>query len=148
MKWFWKSWSELSRDEIYELLQLRQAVFVVEQDCPYLDADGLDPEAWHLMGFQDDELVAYARAFAQGKVYSEAAIGRVITKESIRGQGWGRPLMKEALKGVRNTWGSVAVKVSAQAHLKDYYNSLGFEVCGPGYDEDGIPHLPMRRSEA
>ncbi len=148
MEWFWKAWGELSREELYKLLQLRQAVFVVQQDCPYLDADGLDAEACHLLGIQDGALVPYARAFAPGKVYPEAAIGRVITKESIRGQGWGRPLMEEAIRGVRATWGSVPVKVSAQAHLESYYSSLGFEVCGPGYDEDGIPHLPMRRSKA
>ena len=113
LEWFWKAWSDISREELYALLQLRQAVFVVEQDCAYLDTDGLDPDAFHLLGVQEGSLVAYARAFAPGRVYQEAAIGRVITKESIRGQGWGRPLMEEALRGVRGTWGPVPVKVSA-----------------------------------
>ncbi len=148
MNWDWKSYEGLSKAELYEVLRLRQAVFVVEQDCPYLDADGQDANAWHLLGWQNGGLVAYARAFGPGEVYEEAAIGRVITSESIRGKGWGRELMEEALRGVRDTWGGVPVKLSAQAHLKAYYNSLGFEVCGPGYDEDGIPHLPMRRSKA
>lgn len=144
MRWKWKDWASLSTEELYELLALRQVVFVVEQDCPYLDADGLDSRAHHLLGYMDDQLVAYARAFPPGEVYTEAAIGRVITAPSIRGQGQGRPLMREAMNCVHRTYGPTAIKLSAQAHLEPYYQSLGFEVCGEGYDEDGIPHLPMR----
>ena len=143
MQWHWKDWSSLNTDELYGLLALRQAVFVVEQDCPYLDADGLDSDAHHLLGYLDGELVAYARAFPPGKVYREAAIGRVITASSIRGTGLGRPLMREAMIRVHQTFGTTAIKLSAQAHLAPYYRSLGFEICGEGYDEDGIPHVPM-----
>ena len=144
MRWQWKSWSELNTGDLYAVMSLRQVVFVVEQDCPYLDADGQDDQAYHLLGWDGEQLVAYARAFAPGVVYDEAAIGRVVTSPLIRGTGQGRPLMKEAMRCVRETWGPAAIKVSAQAHLEAYYNSLGFQVCGPGYDEDGIPHLPMR----
>ena len=144
MEWQWKAWDGLSKSDLYQLMALRQAVFVVEQDCPYLDADGLDEKAFHLLGFQDGRLGAYARAFAPGEVYEEAAIGRVVTADFVRSTGLGRPLMRKAIEGVRDTWGPVAIKLSAQAHLEAYYNSLGFETCGPGYDEDGIPHLPMR----
>ena len=145
MRWLWKNWAALSKEELYALLALRQEVFVVEQDCPYLDADGQDQESHHLLGFQDQELVAYARAFPPGVVYSEAAIGRVITAPSIRGTGMGRPLMQEAIRWVEKEWGAVPIKLSAQAHLEGYYGSLGFAICGAGYDEDGIPHVPMRR---
>jgi len=144
MRWQWMSWSELNTGDLYAVMSLRQVVFVVEQDCPYLDADGQDDQAYHLLGWDGEQLVAYARAFAPGVVYDEAAIGRVVTSPLIRGTGQGRPLMKEAMRCVRETWGPAAIKVSAQAHLEAYYNSLGFQVCGPGYDEDGIPHLPMR----
>ena len=145
MRWLWKNWAALSKEELYALLALRQEVFVVEQDCPYLDADGQDQESHHLLGFQDQELVAYARAFPPGAVYPEAAIGRVITAPSIRGTGMGRPLMQEAIRWVEKEWGAVPIKLSAQAHLEGYYGSLGFVICGAGYDEDGIPHVPMRR---
>ena len=144
MDWRWKDWRGLTKEELYELLALRQEVFVVEQDCPYLDADGLDQKAHHLLGYQEERLVAYARAFPPEVIYAEAAIGRVITSAAIRGTGQGRPLMKTAMERVYEAYGACAIKLSAQAHLEAYYGDLGFAVCGEGYDEDGIPHLPMR----
>jgi ElaA protein len=146
MRWEWKSWTDLSKADLYALMALRQAVFVVEQDCPYLDADGQDQEAHHLLGWEGERLGAYARGFAPGVLYAEATIGRVVTAEFLRGTGLGRPLMEEAMRCVKASWGPVAIKLSAQAHLEPYYGSLGFEVCGPGYLEDGIPHLPMRKA--
>lgn len=141
----WCSFEELDRHELYALLRLRQEVFVVEQDCPYLDCDGKDQGAMHLLGSCEGELVTYARALPVGLAYPEyPAIGRVITAASVRGRGLGRPLMREAMARVWETWGPGPIKLSAQAHLQGYYGSLGFEVCGPGYDEDGIPHLPMK----
>ena len=143
--WCWTNFEGLDRASLYAMLQLRQAVFVVEQDCPYLDADGLDDQAWHLLGWQDGELVAYLRAFGPGSQRPEAVIGRVITSERLRGQGWGRPLMKQGMSRCEETFGPSPIFVSAQAHLEPYYASLGFVVSGLGYDEDGIPHLPMIR---
>ena len=143
MDWKWTDFKGLKQDELYALLQLRQAVFVVEQDCPYLDADGLDAQAWHLLGWRDDQLVAYLRAFAPGTVKPQAVIGRVITASILRGQGWGRPLMQMGMDRCEETFGSAPIFVSAQYHLAPFYGSLGFSVSGPGYDEDGIPHLPM-----
>jgi ElaA protein len=144
MDWRWCEFRELELTEIYALLRLRQEVFVVEQDCPYLDADGLDDRAWHLLGTQDGVLVAYLRAFAPGVVYEDGVIGRVVTHQSVRGQGLGRPLMREGMNRLCRQFGPCSIRVSAQAHLEPYYRSLGYEVIGPGYDEDGIPHLPMR----
>jgi ElaA protein len=146
MRWQWVAWEALSKEDLYDMMMLRQEVFVVEQDCPYMDADGRDPEAMHLLGWKEKTLVAYVRAFAPGVVYEEASIGRVVTSPSIRGTGQGRPLMREAIRCSVQTWGSAPIKISAQSHLETYYGSLGFEVCGDGYLEDGIPHLPMRLS--
>lgn len=147
MRWQWAAFEELSLEALYAALALRQAVFVVEQECPYQDADGRDAEAHHLLGWRGRgggaELVAYLRAFPPGVIDPQACIGRVITAPAIRGQGWGRPLMREGHRRVAATWGAGAIKLSAQAHLRRYYESLGYAVCGPGYDEDGIPHLPM-----
>ena len=144
MEWRWLDFSSLNGGELYSILRLRQEVFVVEQDCAYLDTDGLDEQAWHLMGMRNSELVAYLRAFGPGVLRADAVIGRVVTHSSARGQGLGRPLMREGMHRLCERYGPCGIHISAQAHLRPYYGSLGFEVIGPGYDEDGIPHLPMR----
>jgi ElaA protein len=138
------TWSELSTDDLYAAMALRQRVFVVEQNCPYLDADGLDPRALHLLGERDGALIAFARLFAPGVHGSHAVIGRVVTAPEVRREGLGRALMAEAI-GQCEARGWTEVKISAQAYLERFYGSLGFEVCGEGYLEDGIPHLPMVR---
>lgn len=149
VEWRWRTWAELTREELYAALALRQAVFVVEQDCPYQDADGQDQLARHLLGWRDGALVAYLRTFAPGVQRPEAAIGRVITAATVRGQGLGDPLMWAGLRGLFAQAGApVPCFVSAQAHLQGWYGRLGFTVSGPGYDEDGIPHLPMIRPAA
>lgn len=140
----WGPWDELSRDEIYEILALRQEVFVVEQRCFYRDADGRDPVAWHLRWHHDQVLVAYLRAFAPD-ASGEARIGRVLTSQEVRGTGLGRPLMLAGLAAVYRSFGSCPVRIEAQSHLASYYGSLGFLIIGQGYEEDGIPHLPMRK---
>jgi ElaA protein len=145
LRQLWSPWMELSRDELYAILALRQQVFVVEQRCLYLDADGRDPEAWHLRWHRDQELVAYLRAFPPDEA-GDAWIGRVIVAPSLRGTGLGRPLMQAGLEAVASTFGACPVKVSAQAHLAAYYGSLGFVIVGEEYLDDGIPHVPMRRA--
>lgn len=140
--WRWLTWEELGRDELYDIVQLRERVFVVEQACAYLDADGRDPDARHLLGLRDGVLVAVLRAFPPDAA-GEAAIGRVVTAPEVRGTGLGTELMRVGMARVRATWGPVPVHISAQAHLADWYGRLGFVVTGEGYDEDGIPHLPM-----
>jgi ElaA protein len=144
VNWTWRAWTELSTEELYGLLQLRQAVFVVEQDCAYLDADGLDARAWHLLGRDGRGLMAYARCFPPGVCYEAACIGRVVTSPQARGEGLGRQLMDRAISGTSQRWPG-PIQLSAQAYLERFYQQLGFSVCGPGYLEDGIPHLPMRR---
>lgn len=146
MTWVWRSFDALTNLELYAVLRLRQEVFVVEQECAYLDADDLDPRCDHLLGLDDQGLCAYVRAVPPGVSYPEyPAIGRVITAPRVRGKGLGRPLMREAIRGVEARWPG-PIKIGAQAHLAAYYGSLGFQVCGPEYDEDGIPHLPMLRA--
>ncbi len=144
--WWWGPFPRLRAVDLYAAVQLRQRVFVVEQDCVYLDADGLDPAAMHLLGRSDDgELMAYLRAFGPGQRRPEAVIGRVVTAPEHRGSGLGTRLMREGLSRAHQEWGPAPVHVSAQAHLEPWYGSLGFVTHGPGYDEDGIPHLQMRR---
>ena len=144
MRWQWTSFDALSLHELYAVLRLRQEVFVVEQTCPYLDADGQDGLCHHLLGWKDDTLVAYLRAFPPNTTaHPEAVIGRVITAMPVRGQGMGRVLMEEGHRRMAAQWGAQPIWLSAQAHLARFYGSLGYVICGPGYDEDGIPHVPM-----
>ena len=129
---------------LYAILRLRQEVFVVEQTCWYLDADGLDQRALHVVGTEDDTIVAYTRVLDRGVSYPEyASIGRVITAPAARGRGLGRPLMEESLRVLYETYGRQPVKIGAQAHLQGFYGSLGFVGVGEIYDEDGIPHRHM-----
>jgi ElaA protein len=144
LRQLWGPWAELSRDELYAILALRQQVFVVEQHCVYLDADGRDPDAWHLRWQEGPALLAYLRAFSPDEA-GEARIGRVITAPAVRGTGLGRPLMQAGLDAVFSTFGPCPVRIEAQSHLAAYYGSLGFEIVGEEYLDDGIPHLPMRR---
>ena len=142
MRWQFAALWALDPSELYAALALRQAVFVVEQACAYQDADGQDARAWHLLGWAGERLAAYARLF-EPDAAGEAAIGRVIVAPDRRGEGLGRALMLEAMRQSQARW-PAPIHLSAQAHLRGFYEALGFVVCGPGYDEDGIPHLPMR----
>lgn len=138
----------LSLDQLYELMALRQAVFVVEQDCPYLDADGKDQMAYHLLGYNgQQELVAYTRLLPAGISYGKyASIGRVITRSSERGTGLGRALMQESIRQAGILFPDTSIKISAQCHLTEFYESLGFQAVGESYLEDGIPHIGMIRT--
>lgn len=139
--WRWCRFEQLSTADLYAVIALREAVFVVEQRCAYLDCDGLDPEAWHLLGERDGTLVAYLRALPSGVVYpGMIAIGRVVVAPLARGTGLGAALMQQ---GIERAGRHTPIKISAQAHLEDWYRRLGFETCGAGYLEDGIPHVPM-----
>jgi ElaA protein len=145
LKFVAKTFAELTNDELYDLLKLRQAVFVVEQHCVYLDTDDLDQEAIHVLGFTAaGSLVACTRLLQRGVAYPDyAAIGRVVTGAEIRGRGQGRPLMRFSIEELYRRWGPQAIKISAQAHLQDFYGSVGFTGVGEGYLEDGIPHRAM-----
>jgi ElaA protein len=140
------SFYELDLDQLYEVMAFRQAVFVVEQNCPYLDADGKDQQAYHLLGYRDGSLVAYTRLLPPGLSYSGyASIGRVITSAAVRGTGAGRQLMEESLARIASLFSNPAIKISAQCYLTSFYESLGFTTLGASYLEDGIPHIAMVR---
>ena len=142
-----KKFKELSLEELYDLMALRQEVFVVEQNCPYLDADGRDQKSHHVLGKNDDgKLVAYTRLVPPGLVYEKyAAIGRVVTSPLIRGNGTGKKLMEVSIEYCEKLWPEKSIKISAQTYLKKFYEELGFEQSGDGYLEDDIPHIPMVR---
>lgn len=147
INWFWLTFAELSRQQLYSLLQLRQAVFVVEQNCVYLDADSFDQDAWHLLGENSGQLAAYCRVLKPGGKYSEVSIGRVLTAEKFRGLGLGKELMSVALTHIESEFPASAVRISAQLYLKKYYQDFGFKPVSEPYDEDGIPHIEMLRSD-
>ncbi len=145
LKWECFSFRELTLEQLYAILALRQEVFIVEQDCPYLDADGCDQMGWHVCAYDDSgDLVAYSRILPKGISYEHyPAIGRVITSAKIRGKKKGRELMEISIRETRKHCGNEAIKISAQSHLQNYYGSLGFRAIGGGYLEDGIPHIAM-----
>lgn len=140
-----KPYTELTLDELYEILRARQEVFIVEQNCPYQDADGKDKYAHHLMGRSDDgALHCYTRLLPPGVSYEGyCSIGRVISSLRVRGQGQGKKLMEESISRISKLYPGVSVKIGAQAYLKRFYESFGFVDMGEPYLEDGIPHLIM-----
>lgn len=145
-KWLSRSFSELDADQLYRIIQLRVAVFVVEQCCYYQDLDDKDREAVHLYAIEGEEVIAYARLLPKGVSYPEqVSIGRVITSGEHRRTGLGRELMRRAIDECESRWPGQSIKISAQSYLNDFYASFGFEQCGDGYLEDGIPHIPMIR---
>ncbi len=151
MNWSMKSWSELTTDELYELLALRAEVFVVEQTCPFQDLDGLDRRdgVLHLLGREGEHLAAYARIMALGiGDDSGAAIGRVVTSPMSRGGGLGHRLLAQAVRECEVRWPAHSIWLGAQAHLQGFYGQHGFVAEGEGYLEDDIPHMGMRREPA
>ncbi|WP_018982819.1 GNAT family N-acetyltransferase [Salinimonas chungwhensis] len=146
MQWQWAKIDSLSARDVHGMYQLRQAVFVLEQTCLYPDIDALDLQAWHLLGWQAQTLVAYARLFEPGIKYSEPAMGRVVTAPTMRGRQLGRQLVAKALACSEATFGTRAMRISAQLHLRAFYESFGFICEGEAYDEDGIPHIEMFRA--
>ena len=141
-----KTFEELSLHELYQLLQLRAEVFVVEQDCVYQDIDGKDEKALHVLGYEDGKLVAYTRIFPPGIYFKEAAIGRVVVKSNTRKNKFGHEIMRASIKAVEENFNTNTIKLSAQTYLTKFYESHGFEQMGEGYLEDGIPHIAMIRN--
>ncbi len=143
MKWKGLTFEELTTTDLYQLLQLRSEVFVVEQDCVYQDIDGLDQQAIHVLGFKDQEMLAYARVFKPGIYFKEASIGRVIVKGNSRGQDIGHLLMKKCIHLIQQNFETASIRISAQQYLIKFYEYHGFTSVGEGYLEDGIPHINM-----
>jgi predicted GNAT family N-acyltransferase len=140
--WHLSPFDALSPRELYDILALRQRVFIVEQKCAYLDCDGKDALAMHLMGRVEGALAAYARILPPSASFKEAAIGRIVTAPEYRRAGYGRPLMREAIARTREAYGR-AIRIGAQRYLERFYGELGFVVASDEYDEDGIPHVEM-----
>ena len=146
LNWENKKFNLLSLQELYAIMKLRQEVFVVEQKCSYLDADGKDLESYHLMGYSDNELVAYARLLPQGVGYEEVSIGRIITSAKYRRKEFGLRLMEKAIEEVNRIFGNVPIRIGAQQYLKSFYEKFGFIDINQPYIEDGIPHIIMLRA--
>lgn len=145
--WTLKKFEDLTPAELYAVIQLRNEVFVVEQNCVYQDADNRDQPSWHLMGWMDDKLVAYTRILPPGTAYiNEPSIGRVVTSPSARGSGIGRELMKESINQLYKLFGNMPIKIGAQLYLLQFYASLGFLQTSDIYLEDNIEHIEMVKS--
>ena len=140
-----KFFDELTIGELYEIMALRQIVFVVEQDCPYLDADGKDLKCWHFMGRNDaGKLLVYARLLPEGVSYpAYVSIGRVVSSPEARGSGAGRQLMQAAMAQMGVLFPNQPIRIGAQQYLIKFYESIGFQLDGEMYLEDGIPHVEM-----
>ena len=146
MTFEFKTFDELTASELYEILQLRSEIFVVEQDCVYNDLDGLDKSAVHLFLKKKGEIIAYSRLLTPGTRFPEYSIGRVVVKQTERGKGYGIEMMKAAKKYIVDKWDASTIKVSAQKYLRKFYEDLGFEIVTDEYLEDGIPHYGMKFS--
>lgn len=144
--WVLKTFEELTPHELYAVLQLRSAVFVVEQTCVFQDIDNNDQGSYHLMGFSDKTLVAYTRLLPPGLTYEQASIGRVVTAPAARRYGLGKALMQQSLYEVLKKFGAGPIKIGAQLYLKKFYESFGFKQTGAMYVEDGIEHIYMLRN--
>jgi len=144
MEWSCKNFNELTSHELYAILQLRSEVFVVEQNCLYQDIDGKDQNAYHLMGWENEQLAAYIRLIPKGISHPDyPSIGRVVTSPAYRKSGIGRELMKRSIQQCYELFGKTPIKIGAQVYLSKFYESLGFKQVGDAYDDDGIPHIEM-----
>jgi ElaA protein len=142
----WYKFSELTVEQLYAVLVLRSDIFVVEQHCAYLDPDGKDIFALHLLGMEKDSLVAYLRLFPPTDIENYIVFGRVVTARSTRNKGYGKKLMHELLTYCDTNFSGISIQCSAQHYLKKFYEGFKFKVYGNVYEEDGIPHIAMRRN--
>ncbi len=143
--WIYKPFERLTAKELYDALHLRSKVFVLEQNCVYLDPDGKDEACFHLLGYVNGRLAAYARIVPPGISYPELSFGRVVSEPDLRGNGLGRQLLHKTLQLCLRHYGDVPVHIGAQSYLRAFYGSVGFEQVGEEYIEDGIPHISMIR---
>ena len=145
--WTCKKFGDLTASELYNIIRLRNEVFVVEQDCVFQDADDKDISSFHLTGYRGAELVAYTRLVPPGIAYEEPSIGRVVVKSAWRKSGYGKRLMEVSITVCEELFGRRTIKIGAQLYLERFYNSLGFKRTGAVYDEDGIEHIYMIRTK-
>lgn len=169
LEWRWKPFADLTPVEVYDMLEARNAVFVVEQQCVYNDVDGLDKDAWHLLAYSPGAnadanptaldgkrtshapapilipaLAGYLRVLLPDATDADIRIGRVLTTSDFRGVGLGSAMLEQALKHIVAQWPDAAIKLHAQAHLQMFYGAFGFEPISEIHDDDGIPHIWMR----
>jgi len=138
-----KKFIDLTTQELYDILQLRSEVFVVEQDCVYQDIDSKDQKALHIIGYKNDRVVAYTRIFKPGDYFDLASIGRVVVSQKERDNKYGYDIMKASIKAIKDIFNESTIKISAQYYLKQFYSNLEFKQVGVEYLEDGIPHIAM-----
>ncbi len=147
LTWKFSSFDELDTKQLYNILALRTEVFVVEQNCPYQECDGLDEQSMHLCGHnKNGDLMAYMRVLPQGVVYNEIAMGRIVTSPKVRRSGLGKVLMEHGIEATYRHFSQQPVRISAQSHLVGFYESFGFKSTGKEYLEDDIPHTEMLKS--
>ena len=138
-----KPFLELTTQELYDLLQLRSEVFVVEQDCVYQDLDSKDQKAFHVLGYKNEKLVAYTRIFKPGDYFDKSSVGRVVVAKNEREHQYGYDIMNASIKAIKMHFKDTTIKISAQSYLNKFYSNLGFKPIGAEYLEDGIPHIAM-----
>ncbi len=144
MKFYIKKYNDLTLDNLYDLISLRQSVFVVEQNCPYEDVDQKDKICFHLLGYKNKELIAYSRIFPPDSLHKESvSIGRIVVLKSYRKKGIGVGLINESLNFVESNFGKINIRIEAQSYLKEFYSKFGFKIISDEYLEDGIPHFSM-----
>ena len=143
--WKIKPFSELSTEELYQILKIRQEVFIVEQTCYYLDADGYDQQAVHIWAEKEGEILAYSRVFEPGIKYKEASIGRVLTNPNYRKNKLGKILIRFSINTIESRFRTQSIRISAQDYLLRFYSEFGFQDTGKKYLEDDIPHTEMMR---
>lgn len=144
--WSLKKFDDLSPKELYSILQLRNEVFAIEQNCVYRDMDNQDQPSHHLMARQNEKLVAYTRIIPPRIAYTEPSIGRVVTSSSVRGTGMGKILMEKSIEETYKLYGKTPIKIGAQLYLLKFYSDLGFRKTSAIYLEDGIEHVEMIKS--
>ena len=140
IRWEVKKFRDLSIDDLYEILRLRQEVFIIEQNCNYLDADGLDLYSTHLMAYFQDELIGYLRIVQSGKIYDTISWGRILVKNNFRKKGYGKAIIQKAIELLPP---NSAVTISAQLYLQKFYEYFNFKALGDTFLEDDIPHIKM-----
>lgn len=146
VNWHCKFFKDLSPQELYNILRLRSEVFVVEQNCVFLDMDNYDQLCYHLFAEQNNQVVATSRVVPPGLIYQQASIGRVVTAPSVRNTGVGKALMHHSIEKLFQLFGQTPIKIGAQLYLRNFYESLGFEKISDVYQEDGIEHIYMLKN--
>lgn len=145
-EWCLKSFIQLTGEEVYEILKIRSVIFVVEQNCAYLDMDDKDKVASHLFKLnQQSEIICYCRILPPNTNFEQASIGRVVTNKNYRAKGLAREMMVQAIRYIEEEWRQTEIKISAQKYLEHFYGTLGFQSCSKTYLEDNIPHIEMIR---